>query len=200
MTMDKYLALIERVKNGDDEAFEIILNDNRKLIYKIIYTRNLENGDFMMDTESLFQEGSIALFKACKTFETDKGMNFTSYAYMCIRSAVNTYIRDNFKRRTDEFYSIDNYSNIDYHVSMSNVCIAENPVAYHKEMEFKKHLDEFVSKLEPQDRQILEMRCDNISYKTISQRLNISTKRVDNRLRVLRKKLKAHINDEENEQ
>lgn len=197
MTMDEYLTLIERVKKGDEEAFEIILDDNRKLIYKIIYNRNLENGDFMMDTESLFQEGSIALYKACKTFKTDKGMNFTSYAYMCIRSAINTYIRDNFKRRSDEFYSIDNYQNIDYHVSMSNVCIAENPIAYHKEMEFKKHLDEFVSKLGSEDRQILQMRSDDISYKTISERLNINTKRVDNRLRVLRSKLKKHLNDEE---
>lgn len=199
MTMENYSKLIERVKKGDDEAFEIILNDNRKLIYKIIYNRNLENGDFMMDTESLFQEGSLALYKACKTFKTNKGMNFTSYAYMCIRSAVNTYIRNNFKKRSDEYYSIDNYQNIDYHLSMSNVRIAENPIAYHKELEFKKRLNEFVSKLNDQDKQILQMRCDDISYKTISERLNINTKRVDNRLRVLRKKLKTHMNDDEEE-
>lgn len=198
MTMDKYEELIKRVKQGDDEAYEIVLNDNRKLIYKIIYNHNLENGDFMVDTESLYQEGCIALYKACKTYEIGKGMNFTSYAYMCIRSAINTYIRDNFKKHQDEYYSIDNYPNVDYHVSMSNVCIAENPVAYHRELEFRKHLHEFVSKLNEQDQQIFEMRVDDVSYKNISERLNISTKRVDNRLRVLRKKLKKHLKESEN--
>lgn len=197
MTMDKYSKLIERVKKGDDEAFEIILNANHKLIYKIIYNRNLEKGDFIMDTESLFQEGSIALYKACKSYEPDKGMNFTSYAYMCIRSAINTYIRDNYNKLEEPYLSIDNFPNVDYHISMSNVRISENPVAYHRELEFRKQLQEFVSNLDKEDKNILQMRCDNVSYRTISERLNISTKRVDNRLRVLRKRLKTYIDDEQ---
>lgn len=197
MTMDKYSKLIERVKKGDDEAFEIILNANHKLIYKIIYNRNLEKGDFIIDTESLFQEGSIALYKACKSYEPDKGMNFTSYAYMCIRSAINTYIRDNYNKLEEPYLSIDNFPNVDYHISMSNVRISENPVAYHRELEFRKQLQEFVSNLDKEDKNILQMRCDNVSYRTISERLNISTKRVDNRLRVLRKRLKTYIDDEQ---
>lgn len=196
MTMDKYESLLRRVKNGDDKAFEIILNENKKLIYKIIYNRNLGNGDFLLDTDSLYQEGSIALFKACKSYEPNRGMNFTSYAYMCIRSAINTYIRDNSKDKNLPLLSIDNFPNVDYHISMSNVRIAENPIAYHKEVEFRKHLNEFVEKLDKQDKLILDMRSDDLSYKTISERLNISTKRVDNRLRVLRKKLKAFVEDE----
>lgn len=197
--MDKYSEYINAIKNGNEEYFNIILEDHRKLIYKIIYNYTLEKGDYMLDTDSLFQEGSLALYKAIFSFEEDKGMSFSSYAYMVIRSKLNTLVRDELKRFEDEHYSIDNYPNIDYHVSMSNLCVAENPVAYHKEIEFERKLDDFLEKLSVEDRAIIEMRDDNASYKQISERLHINTKRVDNRLRVLRNKLKKYLEDEEDD-
>ena len=197
MAMKDYSSLIEKVKNGDEEAFNIILEDHKRIIYKLIYSHQIENGDFMLDFESLVQEGNIALYKAVFSYEENKGMSFTSYAYMVLRARLNTVIRDEMKKYEDEHYSIDCCENIDYHIAMSNLTIAENPLTYHKELEFKKTLDEFISKLSYEDQQIIEMRSDNLSYKNISERLNINSKRIDNRLRVLRKKLKKYL--EENE-
>ena len=196
MFMEDVLELIKKIKKGDDKSFEILLERNRKLIYKIIYNRNLEMGDYLVDAENLFQEGSLALYDAVYSFEPERGMSFTSYAYMVIRSHINTYYRDNVANHGDEYYSIDNYENIDYHISMSNLQISDNPVEYHRELEFEKKLDEFMSKLCFEDRQLIEMRSDNYSYKQISERLNINTKRVDNRLRILRKRLKEHLKEE----
>lgn len=197
MTMKDYKELLEKVKAGDDDAFNIILQDHRRIIFRLINMHALEKGDFMIDYDSAYQEGCIALYKAIFTYEENKGMNFTSYAYMVLRARINTFVRDEIKKFEDEHYSIDNCPNVDYHIAMTNLSIAENPVTYHKELEFEKKLDDFLSKLSVEDRQIIEMRSDNFSYKKISERLNINSKRVDNRLRVLRKKLKEHLEDED---
>lgn len=196
MAMDKNLELVKRIKNGDEKSYEILLMNHKNMIYKIINTADIYRGDYIADTESLFQEGSIALYNAVFTFEENKGMCFTSYAYMIIRSRINTYLRDD-RSFLDDMCSIDNNPCIDYHISMSNLCIAENPITYHKELEFEETLNKFVDNLNSEDRQIFEMRSNDLSYKQISERLKINTKRVDNRLRLLRRRLKKYL--EENE-
>lgn len=169
MAMDKNLELIRNIKNGDEKSFEILLENHKKMIYKIIYSTNVDYGDFQIDVDSLFQEGSLTLYKSVFTFEEDKGMRFTSYAYMTIRARINTCIRDT-KYLGDEIYSIDNCDNQDYHLSMASLCVSENPIAYHRELEFQKTLDKFVSNLDEEDQLIFKMRADNISYKEISER------------------------------
>ena len=186
---------ITRIKNGDEECFRLLLEDYKKIIYKIIYSRNLEIGDYMIDVESLYQEGSLALYKAVFTYKLGQGMSFSSYAYMVIRARINTYIRDNVKKYEDDCKSIDNFENIDYHISMTSMSVSESPIGYHKEQEFKERLNEFVSKLNDEDKQILSMRMENYSYKDISMRLKSKTKRVDNRLRILRKRLREYLDE-----
>lgn len=190
--MKDYSLFINQIKNGDDSNFYIILEDHKKMIYKIIYDHNLENGDFMLDIDSLYQEGSIALYNAIFTYRSDKGMAFSSYAYMVIRSRINTCIRKARKNANDNIRSIDNVENIDYHISFSSLSVNENPIQYHKELEFKESLNKFIDSLDTEDQEIFKMRVDNISYKDISKRLKINEKRIDNRLRVLRKKLRKY--------
>ena len=193
--MKDYSNEIKAIKNGDKDKFNIILEDHKKMIYKIIYDRNLNVGDYMYDIESLYQEGCLALYKAVFTYEENKGTTFTSYSYMLIRSKINTYIRDN-KIFNNECSSIDNIDNIDYRIVISSHSVEENPVEYHRELEFEKKLNKFISKLTPEDREIINMKIDNKSYKQISDRLKTNTKRVDNRLRILRKRLREYINDD----
>lgn len=195
MTMDKNLELIKRIKNGDEKSFEILLENHKRMIYKIIYTANINYGDYQIDIESLYQEGCITLYKSVFSFEEEKGMMFTSYAYMTIRARINTYIRDS-KCLGDEVYSIDNFENQDYHLSMTSMCVSENPVEYHRELEFQKSLDKFISNLDEEDQLIFKMRADNISYKEISERLKINHKHIDNRLSALRKRLRRYLNGE----
>lgn len=194
--MDKNIELIEKIKNGDEEAFNMLLENHRRMIYKIIYNFDLQHGDYLADIDSLFQEGSIALYKAVFTYEKEKGMCFTSYAYMVIRGRICTYLRDT-KELSEEIYSIDNCENIDYHLSMSSTYVSDNPINYQRELEFEETLNNFVSKLSEEDKQIFEMRSDNLSYKQISERLKINTKKVDNRLAALRKELKKCIKEKE---
>lgn len=195
--MEKYSEIIKEIKNGNKDAFNIIYEDHRKMIYKIIYGHKLEKGDYLMDVDSLFQEGSLALYDAVFSYREEKGMSFTAYAYMVIRGRINTYIRDTYKKSEEENTSLENARNIESLISKSAYCISESPVAYHREMEFRRKLSEFVSKLPHEDKEILIMRSEDLSYKQISERLNTNAKHVDNRLTILRKRLKKHLNEYE---
>ena len=194
MTMDRYSNLIEKIKLGNEEAYNDLLDIHKKMIYKIIYSENLFIGDYMIDIDSLYQEGCITLYKAVFDYQEEKGMTFSSYAYMVIRARIKTCIRND-KASNAECYSLEDYNNVDHQTAFINMCVSENPIEYHREIEFEKRLNSFVSNLSDEDRQIFELRGDDCSYKQISERLKINTKRVDNRLRVLRKKLKEYIDE-----
>lgn len=198
MSMKSYDTIIEQIKNKDEASFKLLLDDHYKMIYKIIYNLNSFENDFSLDVESLYQEGTIALYNAVFTYEADKGMSFTSYAYMVIRSKLSVCYRNMKRYREEEVYSIDSHPNIDYCASMASQRVNENPVNYHHEKEFEKNINSFVSQLSKEDRDIFKLRADDYSYKQIAEKLNIKTKKIDNRLRKLRESLRRHLNKNNN--
>lgn len=191
--------LIDNIKNGDEKSFEILLDNHHNMIYKIIYTLDLQKGDYLVDDESLYQEGCIALYKAVFSYEKDKEMSFSSYAYMVIRARLHTYLRDIGRQYSKGCFSLDNPDSINYEIIARNSYVSENPISYHREKEFEELLYQFMNDLSDEDQEIFKLRSEDYSYKEISERLNIKTKRIDNRLRVLRKRLKEYIKTEENE-
>lgn len=190
-------TLIDNIRNGDEESFEILLDEYHNMIYKIIGSFDLQKGDYLIDSESLYQEGCIALYKAVNSYEKDKEMSFSSYAYMLIRARLHTYVRDVSRQFNNSYYSIDNTENINYEIIARNNYIHESPISYHREKEFEEYLNKFINKLSDEDKEIFRLRVEDYSYKEISERLNIKTKRIDNRLRTLRKKLKEYLGNEE---
>ena len=59
--MDEDLKLIDRIREGDDSAFAALLKRHHRMIYKIINSIALENGDYAVDKDDLYQEASLAL-------------------------------------------------------------------------------------------------------------------------------------------
>jgi len=89
----------------------------------------------------------------------------------------------------EEFYSLDCNDYPDCIFTINDISLN-----YHKEMEFRDYLDKFISSLSSQDRMICELYSNDYSYKDMSKILNLSTKKIDNRLVSLRKRLRRHIN------
>ena len=59
----------------------------------------------------------------------------------------------------------------------------------------KEELDTFFKSLSEEDRQILTLKEKQYSYKQISERLQIDRKRIDNRIRYLKKRLKKQLSE-----
>lgn len=188
------MELITLINKGDDDAFRQLLEAYTRIIYKIINSLNLDNGDYRADLEDFYQEGSLALFKACKSFNANRGVKFSTYAYAVIRNNIYTRYRDEFLSHKEEKYSIEEIENIDY---VSKFMVSDSPLEYHREQEFRKSLDKLMNTLPKLDKQIMELKKEELSYTEIAERLNINKKKVDNRLIQLRKKIRE-LYDKEN--
>ena len=83
--------LFIRIKSGDEEARNIFINGNLRLVLSVIkrfYGRG-ENAD------DLFQVGCIGLIKAMDNFDLSQNVQFSTYAVPMIIGEIRRYLRDN---------------------------------------------------------------------------------------------------------
>lgn len=70
------LHLLNRIKEGDKEARNLLVNGNLRLVLSVVqkFTNRGENLD------DLFQVGCIGLIKSIDNFDTGQGVRFSTYA------------------------------------------------------------------------------------------------------------------------
>lgn len=83
-------ALIERVKKGDNEAQNRLVENNMGLVYSIVKRYTGRGYDF----EDLVQIGAIGLIKAVKKFDTGYNVQFSTYAVPVIAGEIKRFLRD----------------------------------------------------------------------------------------------------------
>lgn len=182
--MNNINTIIQRLKEGDKDAFEKLLAVHHNMIYKIINSIDRSLGDYIIDENDLYQEASLALYEAAESFEPDREVKFSTYAYVHIKNNLLNYVKKYRRRYRDDIYSFDvNPRSMDFQV-------ADSTRNSYNENQFREELEKFLGNLNEEDRMILLMRGSDYSYKEIAEKLNTSTKRVDNKLRVLKQRLK----------
>ena len=83
-------ALIERVREGDKQAENRMVEENMGLVYSIA-RRFLNRG---YDAEDLTQIGAIGLIKAVKKFNPEFNVQFSTYAVPMITGEIKRFLRD----------------------------------------------------------------------------------------------------------
>ncbi|MBQ8195725.1 MAG: RNA polymerase sporulation sigma factor SigG [Oscillospiraceae bacterium] len=85
------MALLHKVKQGDMEAREELINGNLRLVLSVIqrFSGRGENAD------DLFQVGCIGLIKAIDNFDITQPVKFSTYAVPMIQGELRRYLRDN---------------------------------------------------------------------------------------------------------
>ena len=73
-----------------NEEINILIKQNERLIYSLMKDYNN-----YIDKEDLYQVGVIGLINAYKNFKEDKGVKFSSYAYLYIQGEIKKYLREN---------------------------------------------------------------------------------------------------------
>lgn len=88
---------LEKYKNGDMNAKNIIVEHNLRLVAHIIkkYYSNYS------DQDDLISIGTIGLIKAVNTFDESKGIKLATYASRCIENEVLMYFRSQKKTAQD---------------------------------------------------------------------------------------------------
>ena len=87
---DKNPKLIERYRGGDREAGEELVLLNKPLVVSIA-SRFVGRGT---DTEDLIAIGNMGLLKAIKTFDSERGCAFSTYAVPLIFGEIRRFLRD----------------------------------------------------------------------------------------------------------
>lgn len=190
--MNKLKKMINKIKSGDQEAFNNLLELHYKMIFSIINSFNKNNGDFSINEDDLFQEGSLGLYEAVLCFDDSIDIKFSTFAYNIIRRKILNEIRRQKRIYEKESYSIDSYS---FFEQRAPYLINEDMHFYKKQDSINYLLENVISKLSIEDRTIVKMRREQIPYKQISETLNISSKRVDNRISSIKRKCKKALKE-----
>ena len=91
LTEKEKTELLRRVREGDKQAREELINGNLRLVLSVIqrFTNRGENLD------DLFQVGCIGLIKAIDHFDMNQGVRFSTYGVPMIIGEIRRYLRDN---------------------------------------------------------------------------------------------------------
>lgn len=188
MTDNEILKLIE---GKDNDAMEYMIKKYSPIVKKEIRTMYLIGAE----TEDLYQEGMIGLFKAIRDFEPDKGAIFSTFATMCVKNQVKSAVTAANRKKhipLNQYISIyasaeDSGSNEELFLDDGVKTNPEKKVlAKENENELLKSIKEKLSKLEVQ---VLNLYLDGLSYAEIGEEINKTEKSVNNALQRIRGKL-----------
>ena len=97
---------LEKMKDGDEEARNILIERNLRLVAHI--TKKYSTAK--VDQEDLISIGTIGLIKGISSFESDKGVRLATYVARCIDNEILMYLRST-KKLNAEVYLEDPIGN-----------------------------------------------------------------------------------------
>ena len=174
--------------NEDEEAFSYLVKKYEPLFRKLSYSF-VKNYKYKgIDPEDLIQQCRITLCKIVDKYDPNRSILFYTYLLVCLKGAISNYARS-YLNKPDcyNYMDIDNYENFDSFILDFDVY--ENHLSY----EFQESITNFKHNLDWLHSLVFELRCNGFSYKEIASLLDINSKKVDNILLSVRKKLEKYI-------
>ena len=80
---------LEKYMNGDEDARNILIERNLRLVAHICKKYNIAS----VDNDDLISIGTIGLIKGINTFNTNKGVRLATYASRCIENEILMHLR-----------------------------------------------------------------------------------------------------------
>ena len=99
LTKEEEIECLEEYMKGNEEARNILIERNLRLVAHICKKYNVPN----VDNDDLISIGTIGLIKGINTFNMDKGTRLATYASRCIDNEILMYLRS-IKKSAGEVY------------------------------------------------------------------------------------------------
>ena len=157
LTQEEEIDLINRLANKDENAKNLLIEHNLRLVVYI--AKKFDNTG--TDLEDLISVGAIGLIKAVQSFNVEKNIKLATYASRCIENEILMQLRKNTKQKLE--VSLDeplNYDKDGNELLLSDILVYEGDTI-NKEMEKsseKKILWEAIKKLNMREQKIMELR------------------------------------------
>lgn len=180
--------LIKKVKRDDDDALRALISNYEKMIYKIIHSFRLSQGDYRISMDELFQEGTIALYEACKSYNKRTDCKFSTFAFLVIKRRINKVIFSNLRIYRSECMSIDKDDHFQNSFAFEAKYVEDNPVSYQNKLQNQDELDSILKNLNDFDRKLVRLRLEDVPYAEISRIMKVPYRKLDNRMQYLKKR------------
>ena len=196
LNLEELLNYFEKYHKGDQEAREIIINHNLKLVINRVLIKFLNTP---YDTNELVSVGIIGLIKGVDTFDINKKINFSTYAIRCIDNEILMFLRKNKKHLKVD--SLDQKINIEEKKLELKDTLLDNTQNLVKDYEKKESyqiLYQVIEKLNKRDQQIITLAFGLYNQKPetqkqIAKKLNVSQSQVSRLIKQILKILKKEL-------
>lgn len=184
--------LIKLVRSGDKNALNFLLEKYNDIV-------NMKANKFFIigaEKEDMVQEGMIGLYKAIKSFDTEKQNSFKTFANLCIERQLITAIKTSNRQKHIPLNSsfslnISAYDENDETSIMEilDTKLVEDPLETITKKEYFENVENKIDKnLSAFERQVLSFYVQGESYINIANKLASPVKAVDNAIQRIRKK------------
>lgn len=188
--------MVAAARNGDDDAVDFLLEKYKGLVRKKARSLYLIGGD----KDDLMQEGMIGLYKAIRSYDSEKNVSFYNFASLCITRQLYTVIKASNRQKNiplntyislyapavgsdeengDSFF-VDGWAEDEQANPEDIVIDRENTLS------LEQKLNTRLSKME---RGVLQLFLSGMVYTEIAKTMGKSPKSIDNALQRIRKKL-----------
>ena len=149
---------IEDMSNGDEEAKNILIERNLRLVAHVSKKYSTTN----IDQDDLISIGTIGLIKAINSFDNSKNIKLATYAARCIENEILMFIRSNKKTKVEVFLNESiGKDKDDNEITLIDV-IEKDEMCVDDEIDLRLKIKELYSKmkeiLKGREKTILELR------------------------------------------
>ena len=195
LSKEEELKYLVRAKAGDEEARNILIEHNLRLV--VFLAKKYENTTY--DIEDLVSIGSIGLIKGINTYKIDKNIKLATYASRCIANEILMYIRKNKRRKTEiSLEDALNYDSEGNELHLEDVMGTDSDLVAdeYESKEEKVLLEKELKNLEARDKEIMIMRyglynTKEYTQKEVADKLSISQSYISRIEKKVIKKLKT---------
>ena len=192
--------LIQVIKSGDKPALEFLINKYKELV-------NMKVSKFFMvgaEREDIVQEGLIGLFKAIKSYNSEKQNSFKTFANLCIERQLITAIKSCNRQKHMPLNSYLSLNLTAYEDDEDSTLLdvfdanqTEDPLDTITKKEYYQIIENAIDKsLSDFEKQVLNRYMQGESYVQIAEKLDTPVKSIDNAIQRIRKKAIRNIGEQ----
>ncbi|MFN8104424.1 MAG: RNA polymerase sporulation sigma factor SigH [Acidimicrobiia bacterium] len=189
--------LVAAAREGINGALEVLLQRYQR------FARTKARGYFLVgaDSDDIYQEGMIGLFKAIRDFRDDRQASFRAFAELCITRQIitaiktatrqkhqplNSYVSFNVSRSEDDSdRTVEEMIGGDESLDPARAVISLEDVNG-----LRGSMGAILSQLE---QEVLRLYVEGKSYQDIADELNRHAKSIDNAIQRIKRKLEAYL-------
>ena len=184
--------LVGCAQNGDEKAEAVIINRYSEIV-------NMKARKFFIigaEREDIVQEGLIGIYKAIKSYSSDRDNSFKTFVNMCIERQLITAIKSSNRQKhipLNSSFSLNGaaFDNDETSTLLDilDYNLISDPL---EEVEKKEYFDSIQAKIQDElsgfEKQVLDCFINGKSYAEISEQLDTPIKSIDNAIQRIRKK------------